>query len=126
VRFFKQLADPPPQTTCGLSNVSNQCPPELRPLLNRVFLVMMAGAGLDSAILDPLDDDLMEAIRILETRDDSTPLGKLYLSIYDAYAAMEEFDTSSVDMSDPKLMEVAKTVNVLQNKTLYAHGYLKL
>jgi len=126
VRFFKQLADPPPKTTCGLSNVSNTCPHELRPLLNRVFLVMMAGAGLDSAILDPLDDDLMHAIRILETRDDSTPLGRLYLGIYDAYVAMEMFDTSSVDMSDPKLMEVAKTVNVLQNKTLYAHGYLKL
>jgi len=126
VRFFKQLADPPPMTTCGLSNVSNSCPHELRPLLNRVFLIMMAGAGLDSAILDPLDADLMEVIRILETRDDSTPLGRLYLGIYDAYVAMELFDTGSVDMSDPKLMEVAKTVNILKNKTLYAHGYLKL
>jgi len=126
VRFFKQLADPPPKTTCGLSNVSNQCPPELRPLLNRVFMIMMAGAGLDSAILDPLDKETMEAVRILDTRDDSTPKGKLYLGIYDAYAAMEQFDTSQVDMSDPVLSNIAKTVNIMQNKTLYAHGYLKL
>lgn len=126
VRFFKQLADPPPKTTCGLSNVSNQCPHELRPLLNRVFLIMMMGAGLDSAILDPLDNELMEAIRIVENRDDSTPKGRLYLGIYDAYAAMEQFDTRQVDMSDPVLRDIAKTVDVLQNKTLYAHGYLKL
>jgi 5-methyltetrahydrofolate corrinoid/iron sulfur protein methyltransferase len=126
VRFFKQLADPPPKTTCGLSNVSNQCPPELRHLLNRVFLVMMAGAGLDSAILDPLDHETMEAIRILDKRDSSTPKGRLYLGIYDAYAAMEQFDTSGVDMSDPALSDIAKTVNILQNKTLYAHGYLRL
>jgi 5-methyltetrahydrofolate corrinoid/iron sulfur protein methyltransferase len=126
VRFFKQLADPPPKTTCGLSNVSNQCPHELRPLLNRIFLIMMAGAGLDSAILDPLDFETMEVVRILDARDDSTPKGKLYLGIYDAYAAMEDFDTSSVDMSNPELRDIAKTVNIMQNKTLYAHGYLKL
>jgi 5-methyltetrahydrofolate corrinoid/iron sulfur protein methyltransferase len=126
VRFFKQLADPPPKTTCGLSNVSNTCPAELRHLLNRVFMVMMAGAGLDSAILDPLDHETMEAIRILDKRDDSTPKGKLYLGIYDAYAAMEEYDISQVDMSNPELKDIAKTVNILQNKTLYAHGYLRL
>ena len=126
VRFFKQLADPPPKTTCGLSNVSNSCPAELRHLLNRVFLVMMAGAGLDSAILDPLDHETMEAIRILDKRDDSTPKGRLYLGIYDAYAAMEQYDTIQVDMSNPELSDIAKTVNILQNKTLYAHGYLKL
>jgi len=126
VRFFKPLADPPPKTTCGLSNVSNQCPAELRHLLNRVFLIMMAGAGLDSAILDPLDHETMEAIRIIDKRDDSTPKGKLYLGIFDAYAAMEEYDTSQVDMSDPELKDMAKTVNIMQNKTLYAHGYLRL
>jgi 5-methyltetrahydrofolate corrinoid/iron sulfur protein methyltransferase len=126
VRFFKQLADPPPKTTCGLSNVSNTCPAELRHLLNRVFMVMMAGAGLDSAILDPLDHETMEAIRILDKRDDSTPKGRLYLGIYDAYATMEQYDISQVDMSNPELKDIAKTVNILQNKTLYAHGYLRL
>jgi len=126
VRFFKQLADPPPKTTCGLSNVSNTCPAEGRHLLNRVFMVMMAGAGLDSAILDPLDHETMEAIRILDSRDDSTAKGKLYLGLFDAYAAMEEYDISQVDMSNPELKDIAKTINILQNKTLYAHGYLKL
>ena len=126
VRFFKQMTDPAPMTTCGLSNVSNSCPAEVRPILNRVYLVMMVGAGLDSAIADPLDDELMEAVRIIESRDDSTPKGELYLALYDAFALSEEFDTSAVDMTDPELRDIAKTIDVLQNKTLYAHGYLRL
>jgi 5-methyltetrahydrofolate corrinoid/iron sulfur protein methyltransferase len=126
VRFFKQMTDPAPMTICGLSNVSNSCPAEVRPILNRIYLVMMLGAGLDSAIADPLDDELMEAVRIIESRDDSTPKGELYLALYDAYALGEEFDTSAVDMTDPELRDIAKTIDVLQNKTLYAHGYLRL
>lgn len=125
-RFFKQMADPPPLTTCGLSNISNSCPAENRPLLNRVFLIMMAGAGLDSAIADPLDSDLMEAVRIVEQRDDSTAKGKLYLALYDTYQAGEEFDPSGVDTSDPALRDIVKTIAILENKTLYAHGYLRL
>jgi len=126
VRVFSQISDPPFHTTCGLSNVSNGAPPEVRPILNRIYLVMLMGAGLDSAILDPLDDELMQAIRILESRDDSTAKGKIYLALYDAFAADEEFDPSIIDTSDPEQDAILKTIRVLENKTLYAHGYLKL
>lgn len=126
VRFFKQMTDPAPMTTCGLSNVSNSCPAETRPLLNRVFLVMMMGAGLDSAIIDTLDDEVMETIRMVEGRDESTAKGKLYVALYDAYVAMEQFDVSTVDMSDPELSDIAKTIRVMQNETLYAHSYLRM
>jgi 5-methyltetrahydrofolate corrinoid/iron sulfur protein methyltransferase len=126
VRMFKMISDPPPQTTCGLSNISNSCPNELRPLINRVFLVMMMGAGLDTAIADPLDRELIEVIRLVEGRDDSTPKGKLYLDLYDTYVGGGEFDASGVDMSDPELRDIVKTIQMLENKTLYAHGYLRL
>lgn len=126
VRFFRQMSDPPLKTTCGLSNVSNGAPKELRPLINRIFLVMMMGAGLDSAIVDVLDPELVEAVRIVESRDGSTPKGNFYLSLYDAYAAGGEFDPSSVDASVPEIRDMAKTVQVLENKVLYAHGYLKM
>ncbi|MDY6912690.1 MAG: dihydropteroate synthase, partial [Chloroflexota bacterium] len=33
--IVKQLNDPPFSMTCGVSNISNACPPENRPLLNR-------------------------------------------------------------------------------------------
>ncbi len=126
VRIFKQISDPPFHTTCGLSNVSNGAPKEVRPILNRIYLVMLMGAGLDSAILDPFDDEIMETIRILEARDDSTARGRVYLGLYDAYAADEEFDPSIIDQSDPEQMNILKTIRVLENKTLYAHSYLQL
>ena len=126
VRPFRQLTDPPLHTTCGLSNVSSGAPPEVRPILNRIYLVMLMGAGLDSAILDPFDDEIMEAIRIIENRDDSTAKGKIYLALYDAYAADEEFDPSIIDASNPEQSDILKTIRVLEGKTLYAHGYLRL
>ncbi|MEK7848284.1 MAG: dihydropteroate synthase [Chloroflexota bacterium] len=126
VRFFKQMTDPPPMTTCGLSNISNGAPPELRPLINRVFLAMLMGAGLDTAILDALDTDIMETLRIVEGRDTATPLKKLYVDIYDAYAAGEPFDPSGVNTSVPELRDVVKTVHMLENRTMYAHGYLRV
>jgi 5-methyltetrahydrofolate corrinoid/iron sulfur protein methyltransferase len=125
MRVFTQISDPPFRSVCGLSNVSNGAPPDVRPILNRTYLVMLMGAGLYSAILDPLDNEVMETIRIIESRDDSTAKGKVYLALYDAYAADEEFDPSIVDTSDPEQDAILKTVRVLENKTLYAHGYLK-
>ena len=122
----RQMMDPPLHMTCGLSNVSNGAPEDVRPVLNRVYLVMLMGAGMDSVILDPFDKKLMDTITLLENRDDSTALGKVYLALYDACATGEEFDTSIIDMSDPEQAEVAKTVKVLQNKVIYAHNYLKL
>ncbi len=76
IRMFKMLSDPAPTTTVGLSNISNGCPPENRPLINRTYLIMLMGAGLDSAIADPLDADQMEWIRIVEARDDRDAAGE--------------------------------------------------
>jgi 5-methyltetrahydrofolate corrinoid/iron sulfur protein methyltransferase len=126
MRFFKQMSDPPPMTTCGNSNVSNSAPEEIRPVLNRVFMVMAGGAGLDSCIADALDPLLMEAKRIIEERDTSTPKGKLYVDLFDTYAAGETFDASGVDTSNEELRDIVKTIEVLENRTLYAHSYLRL
>ncbi len=45
---------------CGLSNISFGLP--RRKLVNRSFLTMAMGAGLDAAIADPLDGELMAAV----------------------------------------------------------------
>lgn len=126
VRFFRQMSDPPPKTTCGLSNVSNGAPKEMRSLINRVFLVMMMGAGLDTAIMDPLDLEVMEVLNIVEKRDSSTPLGRLYVALYDSYAAGVPFDGSQGDPRDPAQRDVLKTIDMLENKFIYAHAYLRL
>ncbi len=59
IRQVKLFSDPPPKTTLGLSNVSQGT--SQRHLINRTYLVMCMAAGLDSAIMDPLDTDLMDA-----------------------------------------------------------------
>ena len=59
IREFKIISEPPPKTIVGLSNVSQGA--AVRSLVNRTFLVMALSFGLDAAILDPLDKDLMDA-----------------------------------------------------------------
>lgn len=60
IREFKLLSDPAPKTIVGLSNVSQgTC---TRNLINRTFLIMAVGSGLDAAILDPLDKELVDGL----------------------------------------------------------------
>ena len=126
VRMFKMMLDPPPMTTIGLSNVSNTTPHEGRSLINRIFLVMLMAAGLDSAIADPLDEKQNEMLRIIEQRDDSTPVGKLLLTLYDKTAAMESLEPDDVDMDDADQVAIFKTVRILENRTIYAYSYLEV
>ena len=126
LRYFKQLADPPPMTVVGLSNVSNNVPWESRSLINSTYLVMLMAAGLDSAIANPSDREQREFVRIVEERDDSTPLGRLLVNLYDAVAAMEPLDPSLVNMDDPQQTALWKTVQILENRVIYADGYLRM
>jgi len=59
IHEFKIISQPSPKTIVGLSNVSQGT--KVRSLINRTFLVMAAAYGLDGAILDPLDKELMDA-----------------------------------------------------------------
>lgn len=51
---------PDVRTICGLSNISFGMPN--RRLLNRAFLALCIGYGLDAAIIDPLDRELMSVL----------------------------------------------------------------
>ena len=126
VRMIQFAWDPAPKTNAGLSNVSNAVPHEMRPLLNRVYQVMIMGAGVDMIIADPFDGDLMEFIRIVEERDDSTPLGESLLKLHDRIMAMEEPQAEDFDLEDPEQEAVWKTVQVLQNDIIYTDSYLRV
>lgn len=124
VRTLQYAWDPSPNISVGLSNVSNAVPNENRPLINRVYGAMLMGVGLQMMIANPLDVEQQEMIRIIETRDESTAIGRLYLKIADRIAAMEEPQFEDVDPSDPEQMAIWKTVQILLNKVIYADGYL--
>lgn len=125
VRTLQFAWDPPPAISVGLSNVSNSVPNEIRPLINRVYGVMLMGAGLEMMIADPLDEKLKEAIRIVEERDDSTAVGRLYLKLHDKVEAMDELTKEDVDMEDPEQVRIWKTVQILLNNVIYADSYLE-
>ena len=116
--------DPAPVISVGLSNVSNSVPKENRSLINRIYGVMLMGAGLQMMIADPFDEELKNVIRIVETRDDSTALARSYLTLADRIAAMEEPQSDDFDLTDPDQGAIWKTVQILLNKVIYADGYL--
>jgi 5-methyltetrahydrofolate corrinoid/iron sulfur protein methyltransferase len=124
VRTLQYAWDPSPVISVGLSNVSNAVPAQNRPLINRTYLAMLMGVGLQMMIANPVDEQLKDTVRIIETRDESTPVGRLYLKIADRIAAAEEPSVEDVDMSDPEQVEIWKTVQILMNKVIYADAYL--
>jgi 5-methyltetrahydrofolate corrinoid/iron sulfur protein methyltransferase len=126
VRTLKFAWDPPPLTNGGLSNVSNAVPNEMRPFLNRTYMVMLMGAGIDMVIADPFDRELLEWIRVVEERDESTALNRLLLKLHDRVEAMEELQPEDVDMSDSQQADIWKAVQVLLNKVIYTDSYLRL
>lgn len=65
-RALREITAELPQchTVCGVSNISYGLP--RRALLNRVFLCQAMAAGLDSAIVDPLDRGIMSSVRAAE------------------------------------------------------------
>ncbi len=125
VRTIKFAGDPPPGISVGLSNVSNAVPEPTRPILNQVYCAMLMGAGLEMMIADPLDEGLINVIRVIEARDESSPLNKLYLKIHDTTEAMSEITKADIDENDPEQVAVWKTAQVLLNKVIYADSFLE-
>lgn len=60
INQIKFISDPPPKTILGLSNISQGT--KYRSLIDRTFISLAIYTGLDAAILNPLDDDLMDTI----------------------------------------------------------------
>jgi cobalamin-dependent methionine synthase I len=125
VRTLQVAWDPPPAISVGLSNVSNAVPPQNRPLINRVYCAMLMGVGLQTMIADPFDEELKQVIRIIEERDESSALARVYLKIADRIAAMEEPQIEDFDLNDPEQAAIWKTVQILLNKVIYADSYLQ-
>jgi 5-methyltetrahydrofolate corrinoid/iron sulfur protein methyltransferase len=104
VEVFKQLNEPPMKTLVGLSNISNGCPKDIRPILNKYFFLMLLNAGLDAAIADPAE--IKEAM-------EEKPL-------FDAVVQGQEIEDKE------KMKIIKKTIDVIEGNTLYAHSYLEM
>jgi 5-methyltetrahydrofolate corrinoid/iron sulfur protein methyltransferase len=77
IRF---LSEPAPHITIGLSNLSQGAME--RSLINRVFLAMAMSHGLDSAIVDVLDKDLMNVVAASEMLMNKQIYSDSFLKVY--------------------------------------------
>jgi 5-methyltetrahydrofolate corrinoid/iron sulfur protein methyltransferase len=124
VRTLQYSWDPAPMISVGLSNVSNAVPNENRPLINRVYVAMLMGVGLQMMIANPFDKDQNDVIRWIETKDTSTPLARVYNKIAERTQNSEEPQMEDFDLKDPDQSAIWKTTQILLNKVIYADAYL--
>ncbi len=114
--FMQWLPDLAPgcQSTCGLSNVSNGSPDELRDILNQVYLIMLKKCGITSAILDGFDDEI---VRI--AHDQEMDLENLVGRVFDG----EDVDTTGFSKKE---VDYVKTSKLLLGHSLYSHSWLEV
>jgi 5-methyltetrahydrofolate corrinoid/iron sulfur protein methyltransferase len=124
VRTLQYAWDPAPSISVGLSNVSNAVPNDNRPLINRVYLAMLMGVGLQMMIANPFDKEQNDVIRWIETKDTSNPLAAVYNKIADRTCTGEEPQMEDFDLADPEQAAIWKTTQILLNKVIYADSYL--
>ncbi len=116
MKMFKDLQELAPgmKSTCGLSNVSNGAPNELRPILNQTYLIMLERYGMTSAIIDAFDEELKEFAK--GKRED---LKKLIYRIMDK----EQIDLKSLSKEE---LDYVKTTKVLMGQILYSDSWLNV
>ncbi len=116
LEYMKMLQDMAPGalSTCGLSNASNGVPEELRPIINRAYIIMLQRYGMASAIVDAFDDELAAVVA-----------GKKPEAVKIVHDIM---DGKSVDIAAmPKdLQNLAKTARVILGQVLFSDSWLEV
>ena len=126
IKMIKESFDPPVKTVIGLSNISNGCPKDLRPLINRVYASLAFGAGLDAAIIDAKDDELIRILKMLEMNSPKSQLDKLYINLSDMILNFGELDDVEFDKNDLEQLKVIKTARILLNNEIYSHSFTQI
>jgi len=124
IRMFKESFDPPVNTTIGLSNISNGAPKENRPLINLVFMVLAMGCGLDSAIIDGFDTELIRVHNMITSQTPEKSYDNLYMDLYNMMQNFEELEDITYNQDDTTQVAIYKTAQILLNKNIYSHNYL--
>ena len=116
VEFMTMLGDIAPgcKSTVGLSNISNGTPANLRPMLNRAYMIMLMRYGLYSAIVDIFDTEMVKI-----ARGEMPEIVDLVYRVMDG----EKPDLASLSQKE---VEYVKTVRVLTGDSLYSHSWLEI
>jgi 5-methyltetrahydrofolate corrinoid/iron sulfur protein methyltransferase len=101
-------------STCGLSNVSNGPPENLRPILNQTYMTMLKRFGMGSAIVDTFDTELHKF-----ARGEMADIEQLVYKVCDG----EEVNQSSLSKEEA---DYVKTARVLMGHSLYSDSWLQI
>ena len=114
--FQEMLQDMAPgaKSTCGLSNISNGPPDELRPILNQTYMVMLERKGMYSVIADAYDDQLVAI-----ARGQKPEVVDVIHKVMDS----EDIDVGSLSK---ELQDYVKTARVILGQSLYSDSWLEL
>jgi 5-methyltetrahydrofolate corrinoid/iron sulfur protein methyltransferase len=114
--FQEMLQDIAPgvKSTCGLSNISNGPPDNLRPILNQTYMVMLERKGMYSCIADAYDDTL-----IAIARGESPDIVEIIHKVVDD----EDIDMGSLSK---ELQDYVKTARIVVGQSLYSDSWLEL
>ena len=116
LEYMKMLQDiaPGSKSTCGLSNCSNGVPDELRPIINRAYVVMLQRNGMVSAIVDSFDDDLADVVS-----------GKNPDVVKIVYDIMDGKSVNIPSMTKEQ-QNYAKTARVILGQVLFSDSWLEV
>lgn len=124
IKMIKESFDPPVKTVIGLSNISNGA--SQRKLLNRVFLALAFGAGLDAAIIDAKDSELVRIIKMLEKNNPQTDLDKLYLDLAGMTKNFGDIQEVYFDKNSKEQTQIIRAAKVLLNREIYSHSFTQI
>lgn len=123
LRMIKESFEPQVNTVIGLSNISNGCPPQLRPFINKVYAVMACGAGLDAVILDAKDSELIRTLDAVNSRKAQNGVDNLYLQLHDSIRDFVSLDNIEFDKDNIEEQNIIKAAKVLLNDCVYSDSF---
>ena len=126
IQMMKESFEPKVNTIIGLSNISNGCPKDLRPLINKVFGVLAYGAGLDAVILDAKDTELVRIFKMLENNQPTSSVDKLYIRLAQMINSFQELEEIEYDTNSAEECNIVKTATILLNKKIYSDSFTQV
>jgi len=102
------------KSTCGLSNISNGPPDELRSILNITYMVMLERKGMYSCIADAYDDSL-----IAVARGERAEIVEVIHKVMDG-------EPPDIHRLSKELQGYVKTAKVILGHSLYSDSWLEL
>lgn len=126
LQMVKESFEPKVKTVIGLSNISNGIPSHLRPMINRVFMALAIGAGLDAAIIDAKDEELIRIIRMIEKNNPTYNIDNLYISLSEMVKSFGELEDIKFDNKSIEEQNIIKTAEILLNKKIYSDSFTQV